>query len=83
MLQARIGCNVDGKTAKWQGNDAENKPFYEQKYMKKRLKKEENHMVISITPLQKEIKFNTHSDGNWVNYKHKRIIIFDKSIFSK
>ena len=35
-------------------------------------------MVISITPLQKEKTCNTHSDGNSVNYKHKRIIIFDK-----
>ena len=39
MLQARMGCKSDGKTTKWQGNDAENKPFYEQKYMKKTVKK--------------------------------------------
>ena len=39
MLWARMGCKADGKTTKWQGNDAENKPFYEQKYMKKTVKK--------------------------------------------
>ena len=41
-----MGCKADGKTTEWQGNDAENKPFYEQKYMKKRLKKEENNADI-------------------------------------
>ena len=46
MLQARMGCKADGKTTKWEGNDAENKPFYEQKTYEKTVKKEENHADI-------------------------------------
>ena len=39
MLQARMGCKADEKTTKWQGNDAGNKPFHEQKIYEKTIKK--------------------------------------------